>query len=384
MGGQPVIKNASQKGPTTTPTNPSTDPSANTVGFIIPDNSVSHPGSGREVDGISDGIISGNLHPGRTQTIAAGAPLFPGTIPKNQPTQFLPPSMHPGRSSVVPEPNNRNFPPVNTMTAVSSTTSTMTQSCVTIPGSGDSLSPVLTTSSHGAFPGGHPPPPSNSIPSAMSSSPMVTACSATSHSSNTSTYVSSPSAGSIPVLVPSISEVVAQSMIDAMKGVASKQKSPLCPDASHHSESSGSHLAANRQLAWAQIKSNTRAPKFDGMDPSKYKRWKVSMENEVRDLEISSVQWLELLALRSEGMVAEVVKRSEDMVADNPDDALAFVWRSLDRRFKSHPVAAEKLLIELQQFPLVSPENPNNLCHVTQNWLTCDVTAILPRRGERP
>ena len=60
-------------------------------------------------------------------------------------------------------------------------------------------------------------------------------------------------------------------------------------------------------------------------------------------------------------MVAEIVGRSEDMAADNPDEALEFVWNALDSRFKSHSVAAEKLLMELQQFPLVSSDDPNNL-----------------------
>ena len=92
-----------------------------------------------------------------------------------------------------------------------------------------------------------------------------------------------------------------------------------------------------------------------------YKRWKVSLENEVRSLEIFSVQWLELMALRTIGIASDMVRRSDDMAAGNPDEALAFVWGLFDSRFKSHPKAAEKLLMELQQYSRISSDDPNTL-----------------------
>ena len=352
LGGRPVVENSTQEGGGTTPSNSLSVQPAKSVGFMLPGNSVSQPGSGREgVDRILDGIISGNLHPGRTQTIAAGAPLYTGTIPRNQPTQSLPPSMHPGRSSSLPERNNGNMPPVTTMTGVINTTTTTTQSRGTVPGLGSSWSPVVTTSSHGASPGERPPLSSNPVPSATSSSPMVTTCSATSHSSTTQTYVSSPSIGSVPVPSPNTADVltpqpqvvtILDGLIDVVKGIATKRESSLCQDVSHHSELSDHNLAANRQLAWAQIKADTRAERFDGRDTAFYQSWRKALEAEVQQLSPPPESWIQIIDLRTTGEAKEMVKTVKKMAIENPQEALDLIWENFECRYKSNPQAASK------------------------------------------
>ena len=87
-------------------------------------------------------------------------------------------------------------------------------------------------------------------------------------------------------------------------------------DESHCSDSSGNNWAASRQLAWSNIKSDTKALQFDGKDLSVYKRWKTSLEEELKDLDRSPQQWLDLLAIRTKGLAAEMVVRAEHMAAD--------------------------------------------------------------------
>lgn len=104
--------------------------------------------------------------------------------------------------------------------------------------------------------------------------PMVTTCSATSHSSTSAPVcVSSPSAGHVPPPAPNVADVLTPQpeavtilggLIDVVKDLATKKESSPCHDVSHRSDSSDLNLAANRQLAWAQIKVDTRAPRFDG------------------------------------------------------------------------------------------------------------------------
>ena len=298
----------------------------------MPDKSVSHPGSGREVDGNLDGIIS----------IISG-------------------SLHPGRSSLVAERNNSNLLPVTTMTGVTNTTTTTTQSRGTVPGLRSSLSPVMTTSSHGALPGGLPSLSSNPVPSAMSSSPMVTTCSATSHSSTTQTYVSSPSVGSIPVLVPNVSDAFARNLIDAVKGVATKQETSICPDVSLHSKSSDLNLAANRQLAWAQIKADTRAERFDGRDAAFYQTWRKALEAEVQQLSPPPESCIQIIDLRTTGEAKEMVKSVKEMVIENPQEALDLIWENFECRYKSNPQSARKLLAKLRGFSDVSTRKIDEL-----------------------
>lgn len=181
--GRTVIETPAQEGVLATQANPLPVPPAKSVGFALPGESVTQPGSGREVvDRILDGIISGNLQPGRAQTNVADAPLYMGTIPRSLPEKFLPPNVHPGSSSMLSERNNRNLPSVTTMTGVTFTTTTTTQSRETVHSLRNSLSQVMTTSSHGASPGDHPLHPSIPVPLVGSPSPMMTTCSVTSHS----------------------------------------------------------------------------------------------------------------------------------------------------------------------------------------------------------
>ena len=73
-------------------------------------------------------------------------------------------------------------------------------------------------------------------------------------------------------------------LIDVVKDLAAKKESSPCHDVSHCGESSENNLAANRQLALAQVKADTRVERFNGRDASSYLRWKKALERELRDL----------------------------------------------------------------------------------------------------
>ena len=313
----------------------------------------------------------GILQPGRAQTNAADTPLYTETIPRNQSTQSLPPGMHPGRSSVLPERNNRNLLPVTTtMTSVTKTTTPTTQSRGTVPSLRSSLSPGRTSSSHEASTGSCPLSSSNPVPSAVHSSPVVTTCSAASHSPSIQTSVSSPSLGSVPVPSPYLSDVltpqsqmvtILDGLINVVKGIATKQESSPCHDVYHHSESSDNNLAANRQLALAQIKAHTMAEKFDGRDASSYLRWRKALERELRNINSGPEEWLEMLRLRTMGVAFGVVKSVEETAIENPQEALQIIWDHFDGRYKSTPKAASNLLTKLQTFHPVSVSNVDKL-----------------------
>ena len=139
-------------------------------------------------------------------------------------------------------------------------------------------------------------------------------------------------------------------------GVSELQSSP-----SHKDSFSESRWSAEKQLAISSIKSNTLAKKFDGIDASGYRRWKASLEDELRDLKLTSRVWLEILELRTVKVANDMVKRAQEMEVEDPDAALEYLWEVFDRRFRSHPQAAIKLLTVLQSFPPVSIKQPDNL-----------------------
>ena len=127
------------------------------------------------------------------------------------------------------------------------------------------------------------------------------------------------------------------------------------------SETGKADLAASRQLAWSQIKSDTRALKFDGKDPAIYKKWKAGLEVEVEVLRPSSRILLTLLASRTTGLAEEMIKRSDHMAAESPDVALEFVWEEFEDRFSSHPKAANDLVKELLDFPMFLADDKDQL-----------------------
>lgn len=180
-------------------------------------------------------------------------------------------------------------------------TTTTTQSRGTTSCLSNSLNQVMTTASHGASPGDHPRP-SFLAPSVVSPPSMVTTCSVTLHSS-TPLDVSSPSAGhnplpaaanncvSSPSSQPPPAVVLAQeNVVDAVtssiRELVSEMKPSSAHDVSHCSEASDHNLAANRQLALAQIKADTRAERFDGKDAASYRSWGRELEDEVWKLEL--------------------------------------------------------------------------------------------------
>ena len=206
--GQSIVENTVPAGVVVTQANPFSAHPAKSVVFVLPGESVSQLGSRREVVyGIWDGIIAGNLQLGRAQTNVANAPLYTGAIPWNQPTQFSAFGVHPRSSEMLHGRDNNYLPSVTTMTCVNLTTTTTTQSCGTVPSLRNSLSPVMTTSSHGASPGDHPPRPSFPVHLVGSPSPMVTTCSVTSRSS-TPVYVSSPSVDHVPLPASNVPDVL--------------------------------------------------------------------------------------------------------------------------------------------------------------------------------
>ena len=119
--------------------------------------------------------------------------------------------------------------------------------------------------------------------------------------------------------------------------------------------------SAERQLAIASIKANAVAVKFDGEDASVYRRWKASLEDELGELDVPPRVWLEILELRTISVANDMVKRAQEMEVDDPVLALKNLWEVLDRRYRSHPQAAIKLLSELQNFPKISVKQPDIL-----------------------
>ena len=144
--------------------------------------------------------------------------------------------------------------------------------------------------------------------------------------------------------------------------VASLVKDRTSPhDASCGGRFAGPDWTASRQLAWAQIKSDTRALRFDGKDPAIYRKWKAGLEDEVGVLKLSSRMWLTLLGLRTTGLAAEMITRSDHMAAESPDAALALVWEEFDERFSSQPKAAKDLMKKLVEFPPIQADNKDQL-----------------------
>ena len=305
------------------------------VAFREPDGQISHPG--RDSSVVPPGAHSFSSlvvnQPGRDKNNVSSATLSTGAVTRNQPNQLPLSGVQTGSHKLLlgRQPGVSSLS--STWAPVTSTTTTATQSRGNTHSLGNSLSTVFTASPHG----GHP-----RVSAAVN---------------NDRPFTSSPS----PAAAGLAQEDVLAAFSSGIEKLVSGLKSSPCHDFSHQSDSQDLNLAANRQLAWAQIKADMRAPRFTGLDPSVYKRWKVSLENEVRSLEITSVMWLELLALRTTGIAHEMVRRSDDTAADNPDEALVFVWGLFDSRFKSHPKAAEKLLMEFQQYSRVSSDDHDTL-----------------------
>ena len=356
--GRPIFENLVPVGVTATHGNPLSVPPVKSVGLQLPSESVSLPVSRREnVDEILDDIVRGNLQPGRAR--------------------FLPPNVHPGSSEMLLRQNNSYLPLVTTMTHVTYTTTTTTQSSGTVPSLRNSLSSVMTTSYHVVLPGDHPPRPSFSVPLVVSPSPMVTTCSVTSHSS-TPIYVSSPSVsqnplpaaaddgGSVPFFQIPPTVVIAQEDVVAaftsgIRELVLEMKSSPAHDLSHYSEASDNNLAANKQLALAQIKADNRAERFSGKDASSYLRWKKALKRELHNINPGPEEWLQMLKLRTIDVAAGVVGSVEETSIENPQEALQTIWNHFDRRYKSTPKAASKLLNKIQTFPTVSVNNVDKL-----------------------
>ena len=91
-------------------------------------------------------------------------------------------------------------------------------------------------------------------------------------------------------------------------------------------------------------------------------------------LKPSSRMWLTLLALRTMGLAAERIKRSDHMTAESPDAALALVWEEFDERLSSHPKAAKDLMRELVEFHIVYADNKDHLCRFA---LACKQARVL-------
>ena len=119
--------------------------------------------------------------------------------------------------------------------------------------------------------------------------------------------------------------------------------------------------SAERQLAISSIKSNTLAKKFNGRDAGFYRRWKADLEREVQGLQYTAGDWLGLLDFRTTGVAKDMVSRALELELEDSDKALNDLWQTLDRRFRSHPQAAMKLLEELKSFELVSAKRPDKL-----------------------
>ena len=123
-----------------------------------------------------------------------------------------------------------------------------------------------------------------------------------------------------------------------------------------------SKWSAEKQLALSNIKANTLAKKFDGIDASAYRRWKASLEDGLRDLRLTSRVWLGILELRMVKVANDMGKRAQEIEAGDPNAALECLLEVFERRFRFHPQTAMKLLSKLQRFPIVSFKQPDNLC----------------------
>ena len=187
-GGWNVVGNSTSRGTGRPQTDSMPNQPAKSVGFVLPDDQVSQTGRNRGfVYKTLENIVRGGPLPGRTQE-KSGTALSTGAISRNQPTQ-------PPASSVLPwspgarlGTTNGLSPLAATVALVTDTTTTTTQSGGTVPSLQNSSSQGRNTPSHGGSTG-------------VRSSPMVTTCSATSHSSfSPPVYVPSPSGGF--VLVP--------------------------------------------------------------------------------------------------------------------------------------------------------------------------------------
>ena len=78
-------------------------------------------------------------------------------------------------------------------------------------------------------------------------------------------------------------------------------------------------------------------------------------------MQYTAGDWLGLLDLRTTGVAKDMVSRALELEMEDPNKALDDLWQTLDRRFRSHPQAAMKLLDELRSFESVSTERPEKL-----------------------
>lgn len=114
------------------------------------------------------------------------------------------------------------------------------------------------------------------------------------------------------------------------------------------------NLAANRQLALAQIKADTRAERFDGKDAAFFRSWRKALEAEVRELNPTPENWLQMIDLRTTGEAKEMVRSVKEMAIENSQEALDLIWKFFESRYKSNPQAARKLLSKLQKISDIS------------------------------
>ena len=102
--------------------------------------------------------------------------------------------------------------------------------------------------------------------------------------------------------------------------------------------------------------------KFNGEAPQEYRRWKMRLQNEVKGLQPSSSQWLELLGARTISLALEVVKEVDVLREELGNEyTLEAIWRSLDKRFVSKQNLLQELLHELQSGPLVDSNDLQTL-----------------------
>ena len=210
----------------------------------------------------------------------------------------------------------------------------------------NSLSQVRTTAFHGSSPDDHPYTPLVPTSSTLSPSPMITTCSMTSHCATSSVDVSRLSSGPTPssavpnsncatvavsdsvvhfsssMQPPSSVVIDQQAAVAVLEGlvrdrVKGRRSSSTVHDTSHYSESSENNLAANRQLALAKIKADTKAETFNGRDAAACLRWRKALESELRSLDLAPEVRLQMLRLRTSDVAATVVRSVQETAIEN-------------------------------------------------------------------
>lgn len=280
--------------------------------------------------------------------------MFGGTPVPVRSTPAPPPSGHPGSTSLVVPAGVGTGPPVNTIPE----------------GTSIGLQPSPSFTFGGFSDRGNTNPKYTSTPFYSSLTPGSGSVATITQPSGKSLSAQDGSRGANPSEQGNTGKPVQmsereQQLISIIHNLSRKEDPPgvskLQNSPSQNDRFSESRWSAEKQLAISSIKSNTLAKKFDGIDASAYRRWRASLEDELRDLRLSSRVWLEILELRTASVANDMVKRAQDMEMEDPDAALEYLWEVFDRRFKSHPQAVMKLLRELQNFSKISVEQPDYL-----------------------